>query len=36
MAEKVEINAKRDTMRFRKKETTCASFIDLTKRPLEI
>jgi hypothetical protein len=36
MAKKEDALAKGDKMRHRKKEATCASFIDLTKRALDI
>jgi hypothetical protein len=36
MTEKEEALAKRDEKRHREKETTCGSFIDLTRRDLDI
>jgi hypothetical protein len=36
MAEKEEALAKRDEKRHREKEMTCGSFIDLTRRDLDI
>jgi hypothetical protein len=36
MAEKDDALAKRDEKRHREKDTTCASFVDLRKRALEI